>query len=235
MSSIFLSNLGITDIQQARPPTTKTFPPALNPNNRSIWEEAVKELKPSRHPQEDWGRALRRYVDLCGAKGVYPFQSVQQTRNDDISDFLRNARKELVRFIDRTDFFEGIKLRSTQREVKMTNAGFVLTVSGQANIQDPSFEKWLTTVPFPKFDLIKQNGRYWKNLRDGVRMFAYRDKGSSSSERWVIGYEITCSVYPDLPTQHLPSRDQLEKFIMDVLFMPILRSIRPKKVLNRLF
>lgn len=235
MSSPFLSNLGIPDIQQARPPTTKTFPPALNQNNRSVWEEAVKDLKPSKHPQEDWGHALRRYVDLCGKRGVYPFQSVQQTRNDDISDFIRTARRELVRFIDRTDFFADIKLRSTQREVSMTNDGFVLTVSGHANITDPSFEKWLTTVPFPKFDIIKQNGRYWKTLRDGLRMFAYRDHGSNSTERWVIGYEISCSIYPDLPTQHLPSRDQLEKFVMDVLFMPHLRAIRPKKVLNRLF
>lgn len=235
MSSVFLSNLGIPDIQQARPPTTKTFPSALNPNNRSVWEEAVKDLTASKHPQEDWGIVLRRYVDLCGQRGVYPFQSVAQSRNDDISDFLRTSRRELVKFIDRTDFFADIKLRSTQREITMTNNGFVLTVSGHSNITDPSFESWLTTVPFPKFDMIKHGGRYWKNIREGLRMFAYRDHGSNSTERWVIGYEISCNIYPDLPTQHLPSRDQLEKFVMDVLFMPHLRAIRPKKVLNRLF
>lgn len=235
MSSVFLSNLGIPDIQQARPPTPSTFPPALNPNNKSLWEVAVKEIKPSRHPQEDWGAALRLYVDLCGQRGVYPFQSTQQTRNDDISDFLRVSRRELVRFIDRTDFFADIKLRSTQRDVKMTNSGFVLTVSGHANITDPSFERWLTQIPFPKFDFVRQDGRYWRKIREGLKMFAYRDKGSQSSERWIIGYEISCSIYPDLPTQHLPSRNQLEKFVMDVLFMPNLRAIRPKKVLNRLF
>jgi hypothetical protein len=234
MSSPFLSNLGIGDLQQARPPTTKTFPSSLNPNNRSIWEEAVKYL-PKVYPQEAWGHALRRYVDLCGQRGVYPFQSVAQTRNDDISDFLRTSRRELVKFIDRTDFFADIKLRSTQREVSMTNNGFVLTVSGHANITDPSFETWLTKVPFPKFDMIKHGGRYWKNIREGLRMFAYRENGSNSNERWVIGYEMSCNIYPDLPTQHLPSRDQLEKFVMDVLFMPHLRAIRPKKVLNRLF
>jgi hypothetical protein len=235
MSSVFLGNLGIPDIQQARPPTTKTFPPALNGNNKSVWEEAVRDLTPSKHPQEDWGIVLRRYVDLCGQRGVYPFQSVAQSRNDDISDFLRDSRRELVKFIDRTDFFEGIKLRSTQREVTMTNHGFVLTVSGHANITDPSFESWLTTVPFPKFDFVKHGGRYWKNIRDGLRMFAYREGGSNSPDRWIIGYEMSCRIYPDLPTHHLPSRDQLEKFVMDVLFMPQLRAIRPKKVLNRLF
>lgn len=235
MSSPFLSKLGVGDIEQARPPTAKTFPPALNPNNRSIWEEAVSDLPNTKYPQEAWGYALRRYVDICSQRGFYPFQSVQQSRNDDISDFLRTARKELVRFIDRTDFFADIKLRSTQREVKMTNNGFVVTVTGQANITDPSFEKWITKVPFPKFDFVKQNGRYWKTLRDGVRLFAYRDHGSNFSERWVIGYEISCSIYPDLPTQHLPSREQLEKFVMDVLFMPHLRAIRPQKILNRLF
>jgi hypothetical protein len=235
MSSIFLSNLGVGDIQQARSPTTKTFPPALNPNNKSVWAEAVNSLTPSKHPQEDWGHALRRYVDLCGQRGVYPFQSVAQSRNDDISDFLRSSRRELVKFIDRTDFFADIKLRSTQREINMTNQGFVLTVSGHANIPDPSFEGWLTKVPVPKFDLVKQGGRYWKTIQEGLRMFAYRDHGSNSTDRWIIGYEVSCHIYPDLPTQHLPSRDQLEKFVMDVLFMPHLRAIRPKKLLNRLF
>lgn len=235
MTSPFLSNLGVSDLQQARPPTSKTFPPSLNPNNRSIWQEAVEGITPSKHPQEDWGIALRRYVDLCGHRGVYPFQSVAQSKNDDISDFLRDRRRELVKFIDRTDFFADIKLRSTQRETHMTNKGFVITVSGNANITDPSFETWLTTVPFPKFDFVKQGGRFWKNIKEGLRMFAYRDHGSNSAERWVIGYEISCNIYPDLPTQHLPSRAQLEKFVMDVLFMPHLRAIRPRKVLNRLF
>lgn len=233
MAAPFLTNLGITAIQQARTPTPDTFPLTFNPNNKSLWQQAVYELVPS-DPVIDWVTTIQRYVALCETRGTYPFQSVQQSRNDQISDFLRDSRRAFVKFIDRTDFFAGVKLRTTDRKVVITDKGFVLTVSATANISDPSFEKWLIEMPFPRFDLVKKEGRHWKTLQTGLRMFAYRDHGSNSPERWVVGYEITCPIYPDLPDQHLPSKQQLEKFVLDILWMPHLRAMRPKKMLHRL-
>jgi hypothetical protein len=205
----------------------------FNPNNKSVWQKAVHELVPE-NPTVDWVRCIQRYVDLCTLRGVYPFQSVQQSRNDQISDYLRERRRAFVKFIDQTDFFEGVKLRTTDRKVVVTDKGFVLTVTATARIVDPSFEKWLMEMPFPRFDLVKKEGRHWKTLQTGLRMFAYRDLGSNSPERWVVGYEITCPIYPDLPDKHLPSKQQLEKFVLDILYMPHLRAMRPKKALNRL-
>lgn len=233
MGTPFFNNLGITDIQQGRSPTAETFPLAFNPNNKSVWEQAVHELVPS-EPALDWVTAIQRYVALCEAQGVYPFQSVQQSRNDRIVDYLRERRRAFVKFIDYTNFFDVVKLRTTDRKVVITNTGFVLTVTGTANITDPSFEKWLIEMPYPRFDLVKQDGRHWKTLQTGLRMFAYRDHGSNSPERWVIGYEITCPIFPDLPDIHIPSKQQLEKFVLDILWLPILRSTRPKKTTHRL-
>lgn len=231
--TVFFNNLGITDIQQGRTPTAETFPLAFNQNNKSLWEQAVHELIP-KEPVLDWIAAIQRYVSLCEEHGVYAFQSVQQSRNDQIVDYLRERRRAFVKFIDFTSFFESIKLRTTDRKVVITNTGFVLTVTATANITDPSFEKWLIQMPYPRFELVKHEGRHWKTLQAGLRMFAYRDHGSNSPERWVIGYEINCPIYPDLPDIHLPSKQQLEKFVLDILWLPILRSTRPRKATHRL-
>jgi hypothetical protein len=232
MGTPFFSNLGVTDIQQARSPTVDAFPTAFNPNSRSEWEAAVHEVVP-KDPVADWVFAIQRYVDLCEQHGVYPFQSTQQSRNDRISDYLRDRRRAFVKFTDKTQFFENAKIRTTERNIVVTNSGFVLTVIAHANVTDPSFEKWLSTMPFPRFDVI-HDGKYWKTLYPGLRMFVYRDHGSNSSERWVIGYEITCEIFPDLPDQHLPTKQQIEHFILELLWMPHLRAIRPKKMLHRL-
>jgi hypothetical protein len=233
MGTPFFNNLGITDIQQGRSPTAETFPLSFNPNNKSVWEQAVHELVPQ-EPAVDWVTTIQRYILLCESQGVYPFQSVQQSRNDQIVDYLRERRRAFVKFIDFTNFFDSVKLRTTERKVIVTNTGFVLTVTATANITDPSFEKWLAEMPFPRFDLVKKEGRHWKTLQTGLRMFAYRDHGSNSSERWVIGYEINCPIYPDLPDNHVPSKQQLEKFVLDILWLPILRSTRPRKTTHRL-
>jgi hypothetical protein len=60
------------------------------------------------------------------------------------------------------------------------------------------------------------------------------DRGGHMPRRWHIGYEIDCPIFPEIPTNGLPSKAELEKFILNVLFMPVLRRQRPKKILHRL-
>ena len=234
MSAPFLSNLGISPIAQARSPTANEFPIAFNSNNASEWSAAVHELVTTGDPTIDWGQTIKRYVQLCEQRGTYPFQSVHQSRNDEISDYLRDRRRAFVKFINRSNFFENVKLRTTDRKVTVTDRGFVLTVTANAFIKDPSFAKWLLQTPLPHFDIVKHEGRHTKMLDDGLDMFVYQDHGSNSPERWVIGYDIVCPIYPDLPSQHLPSKAEIEKFILQVLWMPLLRSMRPNTALHRL-
>jgi hypothetical protein len=234
MAVPFLSNLGISAIDQARPPTARGFPPAFNQNNASLWVQAVQELEPGKHAESDWGRTIRRYVDFCEARGTYPFQSVHESRNDAISDYLRNRRRAFVKFVNNSNFFESIKLRTTERKVSVTEHGFILTIEGHAWIEDPSFEKWLTMRPSPSFDLVAHEGRHTKTLMDGLTMFAYTDHGSKSPVRWRIGYEISCPMFPDLPDKHLPSKAEIEDFILKVLWLPILRGARPSGLVHRL-
>jgi hypothetical protein len=234
MGTPFLTNLGITPIQQARTPTTAVFPSALNANNKFEWEQAVQDLVPSDDTTVDWVKCVRRYVELCELRGVYPFQNVQQSRNDQITDFFKDRRQQLVRFVNHSKFFESIKIRTTARKVTVTDSGFVLDVRAICYISDPSFEKWLTRTPFPKFHIPDRNGRFARAIAEGMEMYVEHDR-PRQSDRWIIGYTLTSRTYPDLPQEHLPSKKEIEAFILDVLFMPLLRGNRPSELDHRLF
>jgi hypothetical protein len=239
MTIPFLSSLGIDPLVQARSPTPETFPFALNQNNRSVWETAVAETPSVNNAVEDWARCLKRYVELCEEQGVFPFHALSQSRNDQIADFLWEARQAVVHYIDKAKLFDELKIIRSDRRVQITHSGFVIYVSAKVNITDPSFEKWLTQIPYPHFNIVRQaDGKYLKNLQTGVRMVVVngspQDRGGHMPRRWHIGYEIECLMFPEVPTNELPSKAELEKFVLEVLWMPILRRKRPSKVLHRL-
>jgi len=229
----FLANLGIGSMEQARSPTVDTFPRMFNTNNRSDWEQAVQELIPSGNALQDWGITIRKYVNLCEQRNVFPFQSFQQNRNDQIYDYLRSRRKTFVNFIDKCNFFENVAIRSTHHKVVVSDRGFVLTVYARARIADPTFLDWLVKSPQPRFNAAQDmGGRYIRPLQDGLNMFVHPD--GQDTYRWCIGYDIDCPFYPELPNNFIPSKAELERFILEVLWKPILRTSRPLNMSYRL-
>jgi len=235
----FLSNLGISPILQARSPTPATFPSALNSNNASVWATAVAETPSVKIPLEDWARCLKRYVDICEEQNLFPFQNINQSRNDQISDFLSEARQSIVSYLDKSKLFDEVKITAATRVVHVTHTGFHIVVFAKSTINDPSFEQWLQKVPYPHFNNVRTADGHWiKNLRPGVKMFVVNgdpeSRGGHMPQRWHIGYEIECSLFPEIPGNATPSKSELEKFILEILFMPVLRQRRPKKILRRL-
>ncbi|MGD0511182.1 MAG: hypothetical protein ABSA33_05070, partial [Candidatus Micrarchaeaceae archaeon] len=225
MTTPFLSNVGIAPLIQARSPTPETFPSALNTNARSIWGTAVAETPSVNNPVEDWARCLKRYVELCEQQDVFPFQAINQSRNDQIADFLWEARQAVVHYIDKAKLFDELKIIRSERKVNVSHNGFSIQVSAKVNITDPSFEKWLIQIPYPHFNIVRQaDGKYIKNLQTGVRMVVVngepQSRGGHMPRRWHIGYEIECPMFPEVPTSELPSKAELEKFVMDTMWMP---------------
>jgi hypothetical protein len=226
MSEPFLSNLGVTSLQQARPPEGSTFPLAFNPNNVSVWEAAVLSIDPSGEAATDWVLAVRAYVDLCEKRGVFPFQNVHLDRNDQISDYLKDRRKSFVEFCESVEFFADVKVRDTERKVTMTDSGFMLKGIAIVHISDPSYEQWLTQKPA----FQKMESRFSRSLMSGLSVFAEPKEAGN----WELGYEISCPMYPDVPDSPLPSRANLESFVLSVLWMPVLRCTRPSNLAHRL-
>jgi hypothetical protein len=234
MAHPFLSNLGVDALAQGRSPTTQTFPLAFNQNNASDWAAAVNKTVMGADPTEDWGAVIKEYIHLCAQRGVYPFQNLHESKNDQIVDFLRERRRAFVHFVNITDFFRTLTLRATHRRVTATESGFVLTVYAHTLNTDPSFVKWLIESPFPRFDLVRKNGRYTKRLMHGLDVFVENDYADNMKDRWVVGYDIHCPMYPDLPTNHTPSKAEIERFVLDVCWMPLLRAMRPLRTTHRL-
>ncbi len=219
---------------QARTPMASTFPPAFNPNNESVWVAAVQALVPTADAATDWALVIKHYISLCEQRAVYPFQNLHESRNDQISDYLRARRRLVVKFINNSGIFKDLKIQNTTRKAVVTDSGFVLSVQAQATIKDPTFSAWLVKSPMPRFNIKDPKSEtYIKSLDDGLNMFVYNE-GADMDARWHIGYDITCPMYPDLPTNHVPSKAELERFILEILWMPHLRSIRPFNMMHRL-
>lgn len=226
----FLSNLGVSDVDQARHPTAQAFPPTFNPNCRSIWDSTISQLEVlDTDVGFTWGHAIRQFIASCIDQDLYPFSGSRQGANDQIFTELQDARKQVVKFLNQSKMLKYVDLRVTRREVEMSTIGFTLRCLGIAYLKDPTFEKWLMQMPMPAFR-IKHAGRYLKHLSNSVTMVVYNE----GNHRWHVGYEIVVRRFPDLPGKHVPSKAELETFILDVLWMPVLRSHRPLGYHHRL-
>lgn len=231
----FLSNLGVPVLDQARPPTVKGFPLGLNVNNVAEWTTAVHALIPSDNAAKDWGTTLRLYVDLCEKVGVFPFSNV--SHNDQIVDILWQARKDFIRFVNQNNFFHNVTVRSTFRNVMATDTGFVLNVYAKARIEDPSFIKWLqglrTRYTEPRPQIKSLTLKYTKPIAPNLSVFVHNET-VTFPERWLVGYEISVPFFPDIPNNKLPSKAEIEEFVLTILWMPLLRAMRPIGMAHRL-
>jgi hypothetical protein len=236
MSNPFLSSLGVPQLDQARSPTVKGFPTGMNANNISEWTQAIHELIPCGEALRDWGIAIRNYVRLCEQHGVFPFSNTSVDRNDEIASIFKMAREDFVRFVNKNKFFHNVAIRSTHRQVHLTENGFVLRVYAKARIDDPSFIQWIEHLPmpfnFPTTQPLAPN-RYVKQLTHYLTVFVEND-ALGLPERWLVGYEISVPMFPTLPNEMLPSREEIETFVLDVLWLPLLRSMRPIGMGHRL-
>lgn len=229
----FLSQLGIPPDKQSLSPTTVDFPPAFNPNNRLLWAEAVQCVKSTNDPGLDWGTAIKDYVRLCVSRDVFPFSQTKQTTNDLIYQKLMHARKAVVTFMNLSKIMDHVVFQKTDRKAVMTQTGFVISVFGLAKVQDPTFAAWLTQAPWPAFNVTPE-GRWTKRLSRDVTFSVYSDYDIAGQQQWHVGYEISCSMFPEIPGHHLATKCDLEAFLMNVLWMPVLKSHRPYQYHRRL-
>lgn len=227
MSKPFLTNLGVQPADQARSPTVQTYPPAFNSNAQALWYEVIPRLVMTGRPGEDWGRAVRDFMRLCEDRSIFPF--VNASRNDELFEFLRAKRKAVVEYIDRVGLFKEVKVRDVSRTCQLTDRGFQLEIHGICRLLDPSFPQWLGQQGYVR----GTTGDLLKEIETGLTFFAC-NTGTNDVDRWHIGYRINSEAYPDIPNYPEASRNELERFVLDVLWEPAFRMQRPQGLLHRL-
>lgn len=160
-----------------------------------------------------------------------------QSDNDEIFSTLQVARRQVVKFIDRHRLQEVMRVRSTERTVDMLKRGFSLTVTARCYpiVEKPALLA-LTGVR-DNMGLRRADETWasiWKReIWPNVEFFL-ANEGAQMMQRWAFGYHIVVPINPYIPGRPNPSQDEQERFILKVLYEPILRSIRPIGMTTRL-
>ena len=222
-----LNSLGIPPQLQARHPEDDFMPPVFNPNCASFWPIAVGKARILKNPKAAWYAAIKEFVKLCERKSRFAFTS-DETNNDRILTRMIEARREIVRFVNAHKILDELKTYRVTRTVRMTTSGFCITVDihAQQVLQDPTVIKVL--------GLRQANGRFNRSLLSNLTFFVYNE-GASLDQRWHFGYDLLIDIFPSLPGKRLATTHEQEKFILETMYLPLVRCYRPLNSMHRLF
>ena len=227
---MYLTSLGISPLQQGKPPTAASFPTAFNPETRNEWCLAVENLKSENVVKSHtlWQRCILDYIDLCMESGKYVFYT--SSVNDDILDLLGKARITAVHYLNKFNILNHVAIKTIDHTCQLTDQGFVLDVDANVTVKDPTFAEYLIKHCLFKIHLYDDHSREC-HLENNVS-FYYVNRGTS--QRLHFGYRITIPKYPRIPSNDTPKKQELEAFILNVLWLPVLKSHRPYKLAHRL-
>lgn len=216
-----LSSLGVPLNDQSRVPSNDSFPLTFNRNTEKLWPIAVGQTL-VKEPKKAWESCIKTFVKLCDKEKLSPFSSFGIS-NDEILTSLIRCRRIVVKFMEQTDVLSDMQIYRNQRSVKLTNTGFSLRIDAQAKLKkdDPTI--------LSRMGLRKNSsyGGIWSRSLDNSIDFFVFNEGAKLDQRWHFGYEIRVDKFPYIPGNPLPSNAELEKFVLEVLYLPILRAYRP--------
>lgn len=160
-----------------------------------------------------------------------------QSNNDEIFSLLQAARRQVVKFIDRHDLQKVMRVRSTERIVHKLQRGFSIQVIARCYplTEEPAL---LSLVGVRDNMGLRRSDETWasvwkRQIYPNVEFFI-ANEGVQMSQRWFFGYTITVPTEPYIPGRTNPSQEEQERFILKTLYEPIMRSIRPLGMTQRL-
>jgi len=232
---INLSALGVPIAEQNDVPDIYSLPLEFNPATDKIWRQAVSSVK-VKNPKKAWQDTIAKFLDLCSKANVFPFKG-HKTNNDKIYGRLVEARRALVKFMDRHDLYTALRPRSVTQQVSMLAQGFVIKAEARADQLKKDPDILNVNGVFDSMGLRKSavgNPSIWeREIDSGVRFFI-ANEGARMSNRWTFGYEIAVPWFPEIPGKYIASDTELEDFIANIIYKPIVRAIRPVGVMHRL-
>lgn len=232
---INLYALGVPESEQNDVPDVNFMPLEFNSSAENLWKQAVSTVKTT-DPKTAWARAVRKYLDLCSKADLFPFK-YQQTKNDKVYEALVKARREVVKFMDRHELYAAFKPRSVTRQVSLLNHGFVIKAEARADVLDKDPKLIHVFGVFDNMGLRKSTEAHpsvWERSLDHNVRFFVANEGARMSQRWSFGYEIAIPMFPTVSGTHTPSNSELEHFILDVVYKPLVKAIRPLGTMHKL-
>lgn len=234
-----LSIIGVPDAYQQKIPTITAYPQKFDPSAMSVWTSLVSdpEYKAWAKSVADldvvWHETIKKFLAACNDQGVLPFKdNTDLTRNEYVQDAFNRSRIMLVRWLDNIGMFERVKVKKAFREYVRNERG--LTVRCWAELfpvkDAPGFEEWLRKTPTPRF-LKYPDGRWTKMVQPHIMVWVKIQNAS----RIIVGYEVKLAGTINIPGKKTPTKKEVNRFIDNTVWFPIVRAHRIAAIKNRLF
>ena len=231
-----LSLIGVPEDQQHRIPSISNYPNKFSPLAFDIWISLVDNEDYHRrcivwHSIDlIWHKTIQEFIGLCQDAGVFPFLGVFNdiARNQFVVEFLRRGRITIVQYLQEVGMFDRVRIRKTFREYRHLDLG--LRINSWAElypIADKNFESWLTQTPLPRM-LKHPQKKYTRVLLPRVIVWVRY----ISSARVILGFTIQTAGQIVLPGKTTPTRHEVNDYLENSIWLPIVRAHRFEQVKN---
>jgi len=232
-----LNTIGVPDDQQVQWPQVVAYPSRFSDEAFPVWEEVLEDPVFSKRihlTSRDlaWNSVILEFLSRCSDRGINPVPGGAQTGpNAFVKDGARRGRIFVVDYCDEIGLFEKLQVRYAYREYIRTEDQITFySWATMFPISDPTFDKWLTSLPMPRF-MRHNRSRLVATIRPNVRLWV----NCINLYRVVVGMEIDVKGHVEIPGNPVPTRQEVDDYIDRLIWMPLVRSIRFDLVTNRLF
>lgn len=233
-----LSIIGVPEAGQKKIPNMTSYPQKFDPAGMAVWQEYVssEEFKTWARGVGDldqvWHETIKTFLRRCEDQGVLPFKNnTDLTRNEFIQDAFNRSRIMLVRWFDEVGLFERVKVRKAYREYIRNEKGITIRCWAELfPVKDAGFEEWLRKTPSPRF-LKYPDGRWTKMVQPHITVWVK----ILNASRTIVGYEVKMAGTINIPGKKTPTKKEVNRFIDNTIWFPIVRAHRIDAVKNRLF
>lgn len=233
--------LGVSDSVQQRMPTSGTFPAKLNPVFEDYWLRLVIEVREQRlAPIKAWDVVVKSYTRYCIERQVNPFNSTDAGRNASVMQTLMQARRKIVRYIDEWQMLSRFVLKRGGEKLVLDLSDTGLTIRSTITLRQTNLleiRQELSDRLFYRFNGPYSVGKVdWKRKLPSYPISI----GYSSANNFegILWYEIVLATRPDvelLSTDLLfNNENRFEKFILQEMWHPLVRTIRFRTLGNRI-
>jgi hypothetical protein len=227
--------LGVPERWTDTAPTINKMPERFNAGNIKVWILCVQATDARLDPHEQWSKAVQMYVRLCVKRSLDPFTTeLDRADNEAIRSYLKMARLNLVKWLDRTHLLELLYLNKVWHEIELRDQGFVVHVYARCEPQCKLDELQYFLRRTCKFHIATGNGgKTWQGYPRPDILF---DAKLVNGQHVRLHYAIT--VTRQVFNEHLEKGDHvsvndLRNWILKTLWLPSARGFRPVHTLRK--
>lgn len=228
------ADLSLFGIDNTGQPTPTRYPKVFSSGAHKLWLEVLqspsytKAANSGKPASALWQIAVKEFLKSCAANDVYAFEG-RHDYEATAKSFLKSTRAKVVKFFEEAGFFQHLKVKSIKRSYDFTANNFSITCESELRpVNDPTFERWLATLPSPNMRK-QEDGVYRRAVHAHVDVWYRVSRG-----KCYLGYRIFCHT-PVRLLNDLPSRRKLEQFVEKKLWLPAVRDHRMPSVGNKNF